>query len=140
MSEQNKAMVRRMIDEVWNGGNLAVVDELVSPDYVGHDPSYPSTIEGTEGFKQWVGMARGLFPDFNIVIDELIAEGDSVAGRISMSGTHEGEIMGPPTGKHVTFTGMFLRRLVDGKFIQGWDQADAMGMFAQLGLLTAPGG
>jgi len=104
-AEENKTILHRMIVEAWNKGNLAVVDELVAANYEGHDPSWPEIVRGPEGFKQWVGAVRTLFPDFQITVEEVIAEGDKVAARISMRGTHRGAIPGfpPPTGKQVVF-------------------------------------
>ena len=129
-SEQNKAVVRRVIEEAWNGGDLTMIDETVASNYVGHDPSWPEPIKGPEGFKQWVGAAHTLFPDFQITVDDLVSEGDKVAGRITMRGTHQGELPGfpPPTGKQVNFGSIFVRRLENGKFVEGWDIADTMGL------------
>lgn len=139
-TEQNKAVVRRVIEEAWNGGNLAVIDETVAVNYVGHDPSWPELIKGPEGFKQWVGAARTLFPDFQITVDDLVSEGDKVASRITMQGTHRGELPGfpPPTGRHVHFEGIFVRRLENGLFVEGWDIADMMGLMQQLGVVPPP--
>lgn len=140
VEEENKAIVRRIIEEAWNGGNLSVIDDVVVPSYVGHDPSVPMPIQGPEGFKMWVGVARTAVPDFRIHIDDLIAEGDSVSGRITMRGTHRGDLAGiPATGKEVSFSGIFIRRLEDGKFVEGWDQADTMSLMQQLGVMPAPG-
>ncbi len=140
MVEQHKTIVRRMLEEVWNGGNLAVVDEIVATDYVGHDPSYPQPIRGPEGFKQWVMTARMAFPDFHITVEDLLAEGDRVVGRITMRGTHNGELAGlPPTGQSVEFSGIFVRRLEGDKFIEGWDMADMLGLLRQLGVIPAAG-
>ena len=140
MAERNKAVVRRMIEEVWNGGDLAVVDELVAEDYVGHDPGYPQPIRGPEGLKQWVMAARAAFPDFRIAVEDLLAEGDRVVGRITMRGTHHGALAGlPPTGRPVEFPAIFVRRLAGGKFVEGWDIADMLGLMQQLGALPPPG-
>lgn len=131
--------MRRVIDRVWNGGDLAVVDECVADDYRGQDPSYPAPIEGPDGFRQWVMAARTAFPDFHIEVEDLIEEGDRVAGRITMTGTNTGSLMGaPPTGRTVAFTGMFIRRLRDGRFVRGWDVADLATLLQQLGLMPAP--
>lgn len=139
-AEENKAIVRRVIEEVWNRGNLAVIDEIVADHYVGHDPSVPMPIQGPEGFKTWVGVARNAFPDFHIDLDDLVAEGDRIAGRITMRGTHRGDLAGiPATGRQVSFGGIFIRHLEDGKFVEGWDQADMVSLMQQLGVLPGAG-
>lgn len=137
-TELNQATIRRVIEEAWNRGNLAVLQETVAPAYIGHDPGYPLPIQGPEGFGQWVSVARNAFPDFHITVDDLVAEGDRVAGRITMRGTHRGELPGiPPTGKQVTFSGVFVRRFEDGQFVEGWDIADMMSLMQQLGVVPA---
>jgi len=139
-AEENKAIVRRMIEDAWNKGNMAVVDEIVPTSYIGHDPSYPMPIQGPEGFKQWVSIARAAFPDFQITVEDMIAEGDKVVGRISIRGTNTGSLMGmPPTGKQVAFSGIFIRRFAGGKFVEGWDVNDAMSLMQQLGVIPTPG-
>src|SRR2546421_955781 len=96
MSEQNKAVVRRFIDEAWNRGNLDAVDQLISSDHVDHDPSREGTPGGPAGTRAFVEMYRGAFPDAQIELGELIAEGDLVAGPWVATGTHQGELMGIP--------------------------------------------
>ena len=141
MSEENKAILSRVIAEAWNKGNMAAVNELVATNYEGHDPSWPEVIRGPEGFKQWVGAARTLFPDFQITVEDLVAEGDRVASRITMRGSHQGTIPGfsPPTGKQVTFQCVLIRRFAGGKMVEGWDLSDVMGLMRQLGAVPAQG-
>ena len=135
-TEQNTAAVRRMIDEAWNGRNLAVVDELVSPDYAGRDPSFPAPIQGPAGFNQWMSTAHTAFPDFHITIDQIVSENDLVALRMTLTGTNTGSLMGmPPTGKTIHMTGSAIRRFRDGRMIEGWDNSDSVGMMQQLGLM-----
>ena len=136
-TEENKAIDRRFTEEVWNQGNLAVVDELMSADYDGHDPAMPA---GSEGLKQFVLMYRSAFPDVHLTIEDQIAEGDTVVSRWTARGTHKGELMGiPPTGKQVTVTGMNIERIANGKFVEGWSNYDTLGMLQQLGVVPAPG-
>ncbi len=136
-TEENKAIDRRFTEEVWNRGNLAVVDELMSADYNGHDPMMPA---GSEGFKQYVLMYRSAFPDVHLTIEDQIAEGDTVVSRWTARGTHKGELMGiPPTGKQVTVTGMNIERVANGKLVEGWSNYDTLGMLQQLGVVPAPG-
>jgi steroid delta-isomerase-like uncharacterized protein len=139
MSEDPKAIVRRFIEEVWNKGNLDLVDERVAATYVGHDPTFPMPIRGPEGFKQWVMASRNAFADLQLDIEDLIAEGDKVVGRFVMRGTHTGALPGlPPTGKPVVVTGIFIRHFENGKYVEGWDQADALTMLQQLGVIPQP--
>jgi steroid delta-isomerase-like uncharacterized protein len=136
-TEENKVIERRFTEEVWNRGNLAVVDELMSADYNSHDPTMPP---GSAGFKQFVLMYRSAFPDVHLTIEDQMAEGDKVVSRWTARGTHQGELMGiAPTGKQVTVTGMNIERIVGGKLVEGWSNYDTLGMLQQLGVIPAPG-
>ncbi|MHC4519796.1 MAG: ester cyclase, partial [Planctomycetota bacterium] len=132
--ETNKVLVQRMIDEVMNQQNLAVVDELFAADYLMHDPAWPMEVKGPEGFKEWAGaMLDPYFSDSRITIEDMIAEGDKVAVRWTWSGTHTGEFMGiPPTGRQTTVAGISIHRFADGKFVESWVNYDALGMMQQL--------
>jgi len=133
-TEQSKAMDRRVYEEVWNGGNLAVIDELVAANYVDHDPNPTSTLEGLEGLKQSVTMYRTAFPDVHFTIEDQIAGGNTVVTRWTARGTHQGAFMGiPPTGKQAMVTGISIARVADGKFVEGWTNFDALGLLQQLG-------
>jgi len=139
-TEQNKTFVRRYWEQVWNQGNLAVVDELIASDFDGHPlPSDPDFGRGPAGQKQLVGMYRTAFPDLRMTIEDMTAEGDRVVVRWTVRGTQTGEMMGiPATGKPTTVTGMFLNRLAAGKIVEGWGNFDALGMMQQLGLIPTP--
>jgi steroid delta-isomerase-like uncharacterized protein len=139
-TEQNKTLVRRYWEEVWNQGNLAVVDELITADFDGHPaPSDANFGRGPTGQKQFVDMYRTAFPDLRMTIEDMTAEGDRVAVRWTARGTNTGEMMGmPATGKHATVTGMFLNRLAAGKIAEGWGNFDALGMLQQLGVIPTP--
>jgi steroid delta-isomerase-like uncharacterized protein len=138
-AEENKALARRVIEEMFNEGNLDVADEILAPDYVDHDPSSPQEIRGPEGLKAFVGMARSAFPDTHIRIEEQVAEGDLVATRYVVSGTQEGEMEGiPPTGNRVEFSGISIDRFSGGKLAETWDNYDALGMMQQLGVIPSP--
>ena len=93
MSEENKALVRRLYDEVLKKGDLGVIDELCSPNLVDHSAP-PGVLPGIEGAKQMIGMYRAAFPDLVVSVEDLIAEGDKVVFRLTMRGTHKGELMG----------------------------------------------
>ena len=134
MSEENKATTRRFMEEVINKGNFAVIDEVIAPDCVDHNPM-PGQAQGPEGAKQAIGMLRTAFPDLRITIEDMVAEGDKVAMRGSMTGTQNGEFMGiAPTGKSCTFDLITIDRFRDGKVVEHWEQVDMMGMMQQLGV------
>jgi steroid delta-isomerase-like uncharacterized protein len=135
-ADDNKAFVRRFIDNAFNEGNLAIIDELVASDYVLHGAP---EIHGPEAMKQFVRTYRTAFPDYACTIEAQIAEADVVVTRWTVRGTQDGELMGiPPTGKHVTLTGIVMDRLVDGKLVETWLQADVLGMLQQLGAMPTP--
>lgn len=135
-AEENKALARRVIEQMFNEGNLEVADELLAPGYVDHDPSLPQDVHGPEGFKQYVGMYRAAFPDLHVQIDDQLAEGDRVATRWTGTGTHNGELAGiTPTGKPVTLPGMEIVRIANGKLIEGWEGYDSGTLLRQLGVM-----
>jgi steroid delta-isomerase-like uncharacterized protein len=139
-AEQNKAVVRQMVEEVFNRGDTSLVDKFLAPDFVEHEELPPGIPRNREGVKQLTAMFRGAFPDFKATIDDLIAEGDKVVIRQTWSGTHKGEFMGiPPTGKRVSFGVIDIIRVAGDKFVEHWGQMDSMGMMQQLGAVPAPG-
>jgi steroid delta-isomerase-like uncharacterized protein len=137
MSEQNKAIVKRVIDEVWNRRNLDAVDELYAAGYTDRSPGVPPGMEsGPEGVKQFVAMFTGGFPDAKGGVEEVIAEGDKVVVRWTGSGTHEGEFMGvPASGKHVTFSGTSTYRIANGQIAEEWTHFDGLGLMTQIGAI-----
>ena len=138
-TEENKAKVRRMIEEVWNKGDLAVVDELVPPNYVYHFPGREE-IKGPNGLKQFATMLRTAFPDFHITIDDMVAEGDEVACRYTYQGTHKGEFLGiAPTGKQFKATGIMISHIERGKEVEVWESIDRIGMLQQIGIIPPIG-
>jgi steroid delta-isomerase-like uncharacterized protein len=139
--EENRAVVRRFLEEIFNEGNLDAADELFAPDYVLHDPAVPEEVRGPEGIKRYVSMYRSAYPDTHITIEDQIAEGDKVVTRWTGQGTHEGELMGiPPSGNRVTVTGIHLDRISGGKIEETWVSYDALGMMQQLSVVPRPGG
>jgi len=140
-TEQNKAIARRFLEEVFGQGKLAVVDEIVAPDHVDHGPStLPGMPTGPEGSKMVVTIYRNAFPDIHFTIDEQIAEGDKVVTRWTGRGTHKGELAGiPATGKSATVTGVGVDRIVNGKIVESWGIFDQFGMMQQLGIIPAAG-
>ncbi len=136
MSEQNKTVVRRLFDELWNKGNLSVADELFTPNYDHHDPSTPDFGRGPESEKKRATLYRTAFPDLRLTIEDIIAEGETVVARWSCRGTHKGDLSGiAPTGKQFTISGVTIARLANGKMAEGWINWDALGLMQQLGVV-----
>jgi steroid delta-isomerase-like uncharacterized protein len=137
--EENKALYRRTFEEVFNQGNLAIVDDLVAPDYLNHEVPPGMNNRGPDSTRQIVRMLRTAFPDLHFTIEDLVAEGDTVAGRVTMSGTHLGPFQGiPPTGRSFEQAHMHFVRFRDGKAIEHRAVRDDLGMMRQLGLIAAP--
>ena len=139
MSAENKAILRRFFEDLFNTGNLAVADEIVATDYLNHNAA-PGETPGREGLKQFVAAVRTAFPDLHFTVEDQIAEGDKVVTRWTSTGTHQGEFGGiPATGKQVRLTALNIHRVVNGQVTEGWLQWDALGMMHQLGVIPAPG-
>lgn len=138
--EQDKALIRRFIEELFNQGNLDIVGEIFAPDFVEREQLPPGLPEGREGVKVLTGMLRNAFPDFKATIEDILAEGDKVVIRMTWSGTHTGgEFMGiPATGKKVSFGVIDIIRISGGKVVEHWGQMDSMLMMQQLGAIPAP--
>lgn len=139
-TEQNKTIVRQMVEEIFNRGNISRVDEFLASGFVEHEELPPGIPPGREGIKLLTTIFRSAFPDFKATIDDIIAEDDKVVIRMTWSGTHKGEFMGiPPTGKSVSFGVIDIIRIAGGKFVEHWGQMDRMGLMQQLGAMPAPG-
>jgi steroid delta-isomerase-like uncharacterized protein len=141
MSEENKAIVRREVEELFNHtGTLDAAEEVYGPDFVGHDPTMPEDIHGIEEARQFAAGFRSAFPDLTCTIEDQVAEGDKVVTRWRTSGTHQGqtEELGPPTGNRMEMTGISIERISEGKVVESWDNYDAMGMMQQLGHIPSP--
>ena len=138
-TEDNKAVVRRFYEEVMNQKKRAVLDEVFDLNVVDHFAP-PGTPGGLEGARQTLGMFLSAFPDLHFTVEDLIAEGDKVVARATLSGTQQGTFMGvPATGKRVTITGIDINRFVGGKSVEHWLEADFLGLMQQLGVIPAPG-
>ena len=138
-TEENKAIARREIEEIWNQGQLDVIDEIFAADFVFHVLGNPD-IQGPEGYKQFVTMYRTAFPDLQFTIKDQIAEEDKVVIRWSTTGTHKGELMGiPPTGLPAPTPGITIGRYTGGKYVEAWACWDALGMLQQLGVIPPMG-
>jgi len=138
-TEENKGNARRTIETAMGKGDLSLIDELIATNYVGHAPGMPD-INGPEGFKQYITMFRTAFPDLNMTLEDTVAEGDKVVNRVTMRGTHNGELMGiAATGKPVTMSGMVISRYVGGKQVEAWLNMDSLGMMQQMGVVPPMG-
>lgn len=138
-TEANKATVRRFV-QVWGKGSLDTIDELAAPNFSVYHPLLRETVHGPEAFKQVLMVIHAGLPDVEVVSENEIAEGDQVAVRWTMHGTHSGELLGiPPTGKQVTLTGITIYRLADGKIVEERGEEDALGFMQQLGVIPSMG-
>jgi steroid delta-isomerase-like uncharacterized protein len=137
-TKENKANIRRHVEEVWNKGNLAIIPELIAPNYIIR--SGEQEYKGPEGFKQIVLLMRNAFPDLHYTIDEMVAEGDTVAVRYTATGTFKGK-MGDykPTGKKVTRIESIFHRFEGGKQVGAQVYYDSLSLYRQMGIPTPPG-
>ena len=133
--ESNKLLAQRVWEEVWHQGQLSRIDDLFTTDFVRHDPG-GRELHGTEQNRQFIGSLRAAFPDVHYTVEDQIAEGDKVVVRYRFRGTHLGTFQGMlPTGKQVTYTGILIYRIVDGKIAEQWTEFDLLGFLQQLGVL-----
>jgi steroid delta-isomerase-like uncharacterized protein len=139
VTEDNKALVSRVADDIWNRGDLAVVDELMVDDAAYHGPHMPGGVGDRESWRRAIGMYRSAFPDSHVTFEELIASDDTVVGRWSATGTHTGQLPGlAPTGKRIAIGGITIYRIAAGKIVEAWEQLDMLGMWQQLGVVDVP--
>ena len=137
MSSENKALVVKWFEEVWNQGRIEAIDGMMAPNCrihgLGPTPQSPAQ------FKSFHTMYRDAFPDVTIHVDEVVAEGDLVAARWSATATHRGHGLGfAATNKPTQFTGMVFVRIENGKLVEGWNSFDQLGMLQQLGMVLRP--
>ena len=138
-TEENKAIVHRIFNEFLNTGNLDAADEFFAVNFVNHSPGR-GTAPDREGMKQFIASLRTTFPDMKLSPDDLIAEGDKVAVRMTASGTHLGEIARvPPTGKRISWDAMSILHFVDGKVVERWNLSDELAILQQLGVRPTRG-
>ena len=137
ISEENKALYRRVVDEVFTNGNVDLIDDLIDPNWVDHSP-VPGQEPGLDGLKKMVIIFRTTFPDLRSTVEDLIAEGDKVVGRRTTTGTHQGEFMGiAPTNKRVTISEIHIVRIANSKAVEHWGLSDDLGMMQQLGVIPS---
>ena len=141
MSEELKAKIYRITDEVWNKGNLDAIDEITDVEYVHHRPPF-GDYKGLDAWKQVIADARSSYPDCRLTIDDLIIEGDISAIRWTFQGTQKGPSVttgAPPTGKVMTMTGCNICRWRDGKAVEEWENGDYLGALQQIGVIPPLG-
>jgi steroid delta-isomerase-like uncharacterized protein len=138
-TEDNKAVIRRWNEEIFNEKRTDRADELVTQDYVDH-AALPGQAPGLEGAKHKWAMYVAAIPDLRVTMDEMVAEGDRVAARWTAEGTHEGELLGiPPTGKRIRWSGISICRVAEGKLAEQFERWDRLDLMQQLGVIPARG-
>lgn len=136
----NKVLIRRFFEEVWSTGDLSRRDAFLDAGYRGHMAGGAEPID-RDGWTAWFQGFRTAFPDARFTVEDMVAEGDRVAARLTMRGTHLGPLNGvPPTGRAVVVSGMSLERVENGRIVEGWNENDALGLLQQLGVLPPPPG
>jgi steroid delta-isomerase-like uncharacterized protein len=136
--DENKALMRRIPEEVWSKGDFAAADVILSPDFVNHNPAFghPPT---RDGYKQTVAQFRDAFPDLCMTVEDALAEGDKVALRFRVQGTHRGAFGAfGASGRPIDFTGTATALVRDGKVIELWVNGDLLGLMQQLGAVITP--
>ena len=139
-TETNKAIVRRFYTEAWNEKNLDILEETHHPQWTHQDPSNPNDLQGgPEGNRARLSHLIAAFPDIHYTLEDVIAEGDRVVVRFTVTATHQGVFAGiPATGKAVSMAGIIIHRIQDGKIIEDWVVRDTLGLLQQLGVIPAP--
>lgn len=136
ITDTNKAIERRFVEEFWNENKLDSVEDFYADDCRRHDPNTPDVSTGPQGVREVAAMLRASFPDVRLKIEEMIAEGDLVAVRWTSNATHLGEYQGiAPTGKQFSVSGISITRYVDGKITDEWVNWDAVGLLKAIGAL-----
>lgn len=136
-TEENKAFMRRFYEEVFNQKNLAAIDDFVAPDFVNRSAAQLGLVSGDlEHIRQFVGVVMQAFPDLHYTVEDMVAEGDQVVTRLTLSGTQQGAFMGiPATGTHATVSDIEIFRITGGKAVETWVQVDFLGLLQQLGVV-----
>ncbi|HEX4809607.1 MAG TPA: ester cyclase [Bryobacteraceae bacterium] len=139
---ENKALIRRWFDEVWNQGRLELVDQLRAPRAIATGLGEGNAVsEGPAPFKAFYANLHAAIPDLRVKIEDIIAEGDKVAVRLSGEGTHEGQAFGTePTGRKIKFTCITIVRIVNGSIVEAWNNLDQLGLLTQIGLIPSSQG
>ena len=136
MSQQENIAAQQKFGEAVNSGNLSAIRDIVAPDAVDHDPA-PNQGMGPEGFIVYFTELRTAFPDLKIAVDHMVADDDNVAFAYTVTGTHDGPLMGmAPTGKKISARGMQITRFENGKQVERWGSSDQLGIMQQIGAIT----
>lgn len=136
-TEENKAIVSRWVEEFWNQKNPALIDEILSPNYILHNSDGP--IQGREAFRQFAAMFQTAIPDLHVTVETILAEGDKVVWRYLLRGTHRGDFLSiPATGKPVALTGIIISRFAGGMWEEDWQDNNLLGLLQQIGAIPAP--
>ena len=134
--EENKRLIGKYYENMWNGWDFSVADEIIHPD-IEFRGSIGLTVKGRDGFKGYMNTIRAAFPDFHNTIEELVAEGDSVVAVLTYSGTHRGTLFGvAPTGKRIQYVGTAIFRIEAGQVTRGWVLGDTLSLLQQLGAVA----
>lgn len=139
MSEENKVVSRRQLEEVWNKHNLDAIDEFYAPDFVNHNapPGFPGD---RDGLRALIGMYLSAFPDLKVTNEDELVDGDKVISRWIATGTNTGQFGElPATGKRIQTHGISISRIADGKIVEVWSESDQMDLMQQLGVVPSPG-
>jgi steroid delta-isomerase-like uncharacterized protein len=135
-TEKNKEVIRRFVEEVWNRRNVVIAEEIETRDCILHDTLWGDIVGLPALLQWWETVVFPAFSNFTMTVDDLFAEGDRVAHFWTCNADHTGPMMGmPPTGKHVTWSGMTIYRMSDGKIAELWMRQDHLGVVQQLGLV-----
>ena len=133
-AEENKAIVRRYLDEIWNKGNVDYLDVVAAPDYARYLVGQDQPLDRESQKRRLSGFLAAL-PDHRLTVEDLFAEGDRVVFRLTIRGTHQSTLLGvAPTGKSMTIYAIDITRLVDGKIVEHWGIMDTFNLRQQLGL------
>lgn len=141
MAADKSTVVSRIADDIWNRGDLTVVDQVMAPSAQYHGPHMPGGTGDRESWRRAIAMYRAALPDSHVVFDELIESGDTIVGRWRATGTQTGALPGvPATGKRIAISGISVYRFRNGQIVEVWEQLDLLGMWLQLGVVTLPAG
>ncbi len=138
--EENKAVVQRfyeLVEDVFRTGDTDVLDEVLAPEFVFHQPGAPPDLQS---YKQFFAMFRLACPDMSQTVEDMIAEGDKVVDRLRWQATHQGPFMGiPPSGNSLTMTEIHINRIAGGRIVERWADVDRLSLMQQLGAIPVPG-
>ena len=139
--EMNEQLLQQWVNEGWNNGNLSLVDQIFSPDHIMHESSLPGQkLVGPEPFKSFVSTLRTALPDLRVTVQDVVAQGDKIAWRWTITGTQNGEVMGvPPSGNPVEVTGIIISRFESGLWVEDYVSWDVLGFLQQIGALPKMG-